>query len=392
MCRTRQPHIAIRKKFRLALAAICLSLLAFTASVAAAEFDVSLHEMQSLLLNGKFDALEQKFAQLEQAYAAGKVSDRIIERGYFAFAVANPKFVLQLDKWVAAKSTSHRPYIAAAYFHKNLGWLYRGGRYGYQTSDQRASLMRENFEIAEQSLATALKLNPNSGVAYAILINMQMAAGDRDEMNALFLTGLKADPKSFAVLRNIFSSLLPWWGGYRQDPEIFPLSAVPPDSSLPEYPIRLPEALLRFDQFVKNDPNNSPHLAPLRGLTDYAVALILSRDGRELEAVPFYQRAMKHGDYWFFHRQEGRNFTRMERYNDAVASYTRALELWPDNPDTLERRARAYRSLKATKKANADLDKALTLDPKNPDLLLLKANILWGADAIKQLSEFSTTP
>jgi tetratricopeptide (TPR) repeat protein len=141
--------------------------------------------------------------------------------------------------------------------------------------------------------------------------------------------------------------------------------------------------MLRFGQFINNNPNSSPHLAPLRGFTDYAVAIILRRDNRELEAVKFFKRAMTHGEYWFFHSNEGSNFSRMKRYNDAIASYTKSLEIWPDNPDVLERRAQAYRSLKAYDKALADADEALALDPRDPDLLLLKANTLWGDGKFK---------
>ena len=371
-------------RFSLVLAALCLSLSTITPAASGAEITVKLLEIQSLLRKSNFDALEQRFEDLEQAYAAGKISDALIDRGYTSFAAADPAFEALLVAWVDAKPKSHRPYIARAFFHRKLGWMFRGGRYASETSDERIRLMHDNFTIAQRSLASALRLQPNSGVAYATLINMQMAAGDQDVMNEYFRVGLKADPNSFTVRRSIFNSLLPWWGGFRQDPEIFAVGDAQNNTPRRDYPIKIPEAMLQFDQFINSEPNASPHLAPLRGLTDYAVGLILSRDGHELVAVPFYKRAMAHGDYWFFHRQAALNFSRMKRHKNSLKSYSRSLELWPDNADTLERRAWVYRTLKAPKKANKDIDAALALNPQDPDLLLLKARMLRSAEKYKE--------
>ena len=74
MARIRQPLIESRNKFRLALAVIFLSLPMFSPIASAAEFNVSLHEMQNLLRKGDFEALEQRFADLEEAYSEGKIS------------------------------------------------------------------------------------------------------------------------------------------------------------------------------------------------------------------------------------------------------------------------------------------------------------------------------
>lgn len=370
-------------RLRWILAIFCLAFFASTMGASAAKFDVDLRDMQTLLRDSDFDALEQRFADLEQAYADDKISDLIIHRGYTSFAAADPTFDNLLEAWIDAKPKSHRPFVAHGFYHRNLGWLYRGGRYANETSKQRFDLMREHFSIAEDNLERALQLQPNSGVVYAGLINMELAAGDRKAINRLFRDGLEADPNSFTVRRGIWNAMLPWWGGHRQDPAIFGIDGPLPDTAELGYPIKIPEAMLRFGQFIENDPNSSPHLAPLRGFTDYAVAITLRRNNRELEAANFFKLAMAHGEYWFFHQNEGQNFSRMKRYNDAIASYTKSLEIWPDNSNTLERRARAYRSLKAYKKARADVDNAIAVNRMDPDLLLLKANILWAQKKYK---------
>ncbi len=387
MARTHPPVTLRFGKLFSALATLALAAV-MVAGASAAEFKVDLLDIQTLLRKGNYDALEARFAALEQAATKGDMSDQLISRAYSSFAVIDPKLEKRLERWVRAKPDSHRPYIATGFYYRNLGWHYRGSRYAHETSDKRVNLMGDNFRIAETNFKAALERRPNSGVAYGGLINMQMAAGDEETIRALFLEGIQAAPDSFSIRRSVFGALLPWWGGHRQDPAMFAFGEPLPELSERDDPVPLPEALLRFDQFLDGDPDQSRHLAPLTGLADYTVGLMLYRNDRNLEAAQYYRQAITHGDYWFYYRQQGLNFSQMKRYNDAVASYTRSLELWPDNPDTLERRAWAYRALKAYDKADADVDLALRLDPMNPDLLQLKSYNLWSQGRFKQALRF----
>ncbi|MCZ6588977.1 MAG: tetratricopeptide repeat protein [Alphaproteobacteria bacterium] len=378
MTRIRQPLIAIRNKIRLALVAICLSFLAFTASAAAAEFDVSLHEMQSLLRAGDFDALEKILTGLEEAYEAGEISDTKLEHAHYAFGSADPDLESSFSDWIKARPQSHHPYLARGIYHRYLGWMLRGADLPQRTPDERMALMTGHFELAASDLTTVLERKPNSGLAYSFLVDITLAVGRRDILDTLLRAGLKADPNSFTLRRRYFGALTPWWGGGRTSNKdrLSALGNFVLGAQNQQYPVRVTDSMRSFTREIVLDAPSNPALQPLRGYLDFSVAEILRRNGRNLDAIKYYDKAIASGDYWYFRYQEGKNYYWMERYRDAIASYDRALELWPDNPGTLERSAQAYRRLELYNKANADLDLALSLDPKNPDILREKAYTL----------------
>lgn len=382
MNRTSRPRYLAWTPIRQAVASWLLLFCVSTVNATASAELVSRHKLQDMLRQGDFDALEQILAGAEQSYEAGQVPDSMVEHAYYAFGSADPELEARFGEWIAAKPGSHQPYLARGTYHRHLGWISRGGAYVRDTPDQRMDLMHKHFELAAQDLKTALARKPSSGVAYGFLIDISMAAGRRDERKALLRTGLKADPRSFTVRRRYLVGLTPWWGGGRSSAKGRQAQA---------YPVEVPDVLWSFVSEIEQDTAETPALRPLLGYVDFVVAEILRRDGRNEEAVEYYKRAAEFGDFWFFRYQEGRNYHRMKRYGDAIASYSRSLELWPDNTATLKRRARVYRVMEEFEKAFADLDKALSLDPRNPELLLEKAYALRAVgryeDAVATLDE-----
>lgn len=348
-------------------------LLAANVSATAAEFDVDLRALQAQLRAGDFDGLERKFAELERIYESGGVPDLILERGYEAFGVSDPGMEPLLDRWAAAKPESHRPQLALGNYFHNLGWTFRGQRYARETSDEQISLMRQNFLRAEEHLLQALQHRPRSGVAYGKLINMAMVRGQDDAIDRYLRDGLTADPRSFAIRRNYFGALLPWWGGRRRNPTLLgalrPLPEAAQQAPQKHYPVDLPAAMREFARHMTRDATEFPELEILQGHVEYLTGEMLSRGGQKDRATQYYQSATEFGDYWFFHYQLGRNLHELERYQEALASYDRALELWPDNVSVLRRRARTYTTLDQKDKALADLELAAAIDPYDPDIL-----------------------
>ncbi len=63
----------------------------------------------------------------------------------------------------------------------------------------------------------------------------------------------------------------------------------------------------------------------------------------------------------------GRRYGYLWRYNDAVAMFTRGIEMFPDNPKFYRHRGHRYLSIRQFAKAQADFDKAVTLIKGKPD-------------------------
>jgi len=63
-------------------------------------------------------------------------------------------------------------------------------------------------------------------------------------------------------------------------------------------------------------------------------------------------------------KNEGNDFMRVEKFNEAIASYTSAIDLDPNNAIYYSNRAAAYAKLKDNKNSILDCEKALRIDPQ----------------------------
>jgi tetratricopeptide (TPR) repeat protein len=63
----------------------------------------------------------------------------------------------------------------------------------------------------------------------------------------------------------------------------------------------------------------------------------------------------------------GRRYGYLWRYNDAIATFTRGIEMYPDNPKFYRHRGHRYLSVRQFAKAQADFEKAVALIKGKPD-------------------------
>lgn len=63
----------------------------------------------------------------------------------------------------------------------------------------------------------------------------------------------------------------------------------------------------------------------------------------------------------------GRRYGYLWRFNDAIATFTRGIEMYPDNPKFYRHRGHRYLSVRQFAKAQADFEKAVTLIAGKPD-------------------------
>ncbi|KAI1102962.1 hypothetical protein F4804DRAFT_333746 [Jackrogersella minutella] len=75
------------------------------------------------------------------------------------------------------------------------------------------------------------------------------------------------------------------------------------------------------------------------------------------------------------HKSDGNRFFKQKDYARAIAEYTSAIQLMPDEPTYLSNRAAAYMSDNRYDSALEDCSRAVDLDPQNPKYLLRLARI-----------------
>lgn len=117
---------------------------------------------------------------------------------------------------------------------------------------------------------------------------------------------------------------------------------------------RFPEALKAADEFVAAEP----------GAVSYGwrASYHLNRDKFDLAQADLDKALSYDADFWFLHHVQGRLYFYSHRYEDAVASLTRALARYSGNGDTYWTRALALRELHRTAEAEGDALRAVAVD------------------------------
>ena len=117
---------------------------------------------------------------------------------------------------------------------------------------------------------------------------------------------------------------------------------------------RFPEALKAADEFVAAEP----------GAVSYGwrASYHLNRDKFDLAQADLDKALSYDADFWFLHHVQGRVYFYTHRYEDAVASFTRALARYSGDGATYWTRALALRELHRTADAERDALTAVAVD------------------------------
>jgi len=300
-----------------------------------------------LLRSSQFEKLELTMAQQERWYQQGKTPESHVEAAYLAFANSNPELENRFNKWVDSYPSRGRAHLARGIYYRNLGWITRGYRYISKTRQERIAGMKYYFEKARKDLIEAIRIKPNSAIAYSLLINIAMVRGDRDVIEQYMGQGLRENPRSFAIRWKYLSTLLPLWSGLSNE-----------------------ESLKAIQQFLKVSMDQKyPGLSPLQGFPAYVRAEILSRKKQKEQAIPYYEQSLSHGDYYWYSYEQASNFYYMGKYPEAFQAYTHALNNRPQVADIHKNRAKTLVKLGKKKEAMEEFHTALLLDSHDPDLL-----------------------
>ena len=71
-----------------------------------------------------------------------------------------------------------------------------------------------------------------------------------------------------------------------------------------------------------------------------------------------------------YYHERAKTYQHLEQYEDALADFTKVLELQPDNAHAYFRRAFAFKSLGKFEEAAEDFEKSRSLQPDNPNLVV----------------------
>jgi len=202
--------------------------------------------------------------------------------------------------------------------------------------------------------------------------------------------GLISSPKTAIRLGRKYKAKIVMWGWYN-DLEIHPNYEVVkllPKIDLPEtYKGTSEEELARFQLYLTRDlPSEYVALGFLTmGVIDYydeKFEETLQSLEKAEDMLPESSRTIS-PRYFFLYR--GNAFRRLQRYQDAVEEFDRAIALDPDNGDAIgvflyKQRGLAYLNLGENEKAIADFDKSLGWEREQAVVFYNRGSAYYGLD------------
>lgn len=302
-------------------------------------------EILHLLKDGKYKALDKIIKTQQYEYERGAKNELDIMMTLNAFHSSNAGLEAQLDKWVANNPNSYPAYLARGSHYVHIAGLHRGAKYARETKKEQIANLRKYHAGAYEDFNTALSYRPKLMFAYGMLIRVATSSGTWDDINKLANDGLKIDPASYLIHRQMLFKLQPKWGGSKK-------------------------ALNRWlDEFVKPQLKVNPLLKALLGYPDFIVADV-NRNKYKF-AEKHYTKAVvaSSGNYnAVFLRSRGRFYYFNDKYRLALADLNKALSHYPDYVEALYIRGRTYDDLKQYDNSLADLNLAISLDEFDPDI------------------------
>ena len=299
---------------------------------------VSRRALLELLESQNWDGLEQLFADLERRAEAAPDAELDLALAYETFAVTTPTVGESLETFSKVRPESATANLLLAHFRGSSGWHARGSKWASETTDAQFREMERWHRLAEQSVARSLELDAERMEGDLIRLDLASSYGGVSECRMLADRLLERRPSSYRVRAELLACLVPRWGGSYKEMDKVARDAVP-----------------LFGQ--------NPRLAALFGFADADRAnRALDADQYEL-ALEFADRALATGEAWRFYYERGRALRELDRPLLAMAAFDRALELQPESPGVLIRRADTYLGMSELEAMQRDYELAKAVAP-----------------------------
>ena len=273
---------------------------------------VNQDSIAQLLVDGRFDDLEQLFDSLEAATRADIRRELDLETSYRAFYGPDGSIRTRLDEWVTSAPGSDAALVARAQFHLARAWGARGEAVAARDLDG----LRSAWEAGLRDAMGAVQLDPENLAAHVAVLRLVGFGGWSPEVEALVDQALVHFPTSYWIRFHALGIMEPRWGGSQ-------------------------ELMRRFAADAQRHVAANPRLAVLLGfpLIDEASMLRLAR-GYE-DALEALEDAREYGTDWHFFDVLGRTLYHGDRPREAVAALDTAIAILPVSATSFEYRALA---------------------------------------------------
>lgn len=170
-------------------------------------------DLQSLLRQRKFAALEARLADAHNHYLAGRVTDMELRLQFRAFDAMSPAADALLDEWVRDAPASYFALAVRGYHHRSIAFALRGT--GWARDVGNWDVIQARLRLAEQDMRSSLRLNAHPLMSHYVLLDVAGMPCDRLLLDRYFEGGISALPGSALLYNRQLHYLKPRWCGSR---------------------------------------------------------------------------------------------------------------------------------------------------------------------------------
>jgi len=299
-----------------------------------------LSKVSRLFRQEKFKALNQLLNQLQEKVETNITIEDDLSTAYLAFEIRDESFKPLFDKWVLSTPNQYQPYLARAHYLYRQGWKARGHDARKETSEAQIQGMKKYFNQAVNDLASALTINNQTVLPYAILIGISMNMGTHAKSKALANEALTISPASFTIRSAYLKSLQPRWGGSLKAMQSFAVNSQKYIGQNPKLKLLLANVFVEAASIERLNKNYSG-------------------------AEKYYSKALSFGDFHSIFYEQSTNFFWQGKHVDALESINQAIRLRPEDDGYYYWRSKIFTLQKEYDKAAKDILFAEQLNPYN---------------------------
>jgi tetratricopeptide (TPR) repeat protein len=275
-------------------------------------------EDQSYLIDdlkeAKFEFLNKKIESIYNSSYEDLMYEVEIDLALDVFERSDPALEKHFNAWVEQSPREWQPYLARGSYYFSCGWQERGNDWARNTADQQFRGMYHYLKKAKADFEYALTLKPGLVPAYTYLIRIAKTSLFNDqEARGLIDSAIASCPGIYSARMEYFRNLLPRWGG----------------------------SIREMEDFLKETRgyyhlNKRLHMLEGRIEIELGDQKFQQKDFKK--ALRHYNLALEHGHDALYLHQRGRSLMMLDRVEEAITDFTRALQQRPYYELALEKR------------------------------------------------------
>jgi tetratricopeptide (TPR) repeat protein len=267
------------------------------------------------------------------------------------FADSSPDLEVPLDALATAAPNSALPLVLRGNHWFRRGLHRRGNAYSRNTAQSQFTDMRTAFTLAEVNFLTAIHFDPTTDIAYRQLLHIYRSAYRDIDKFPLWQRGIDAGAGTTELYRELFNSILPWFGWLSPEESVATMREV--------------IALIDSGQL-----EGTVDVELLRNFPDWVEAESLWSDGSRAEALAKYATFVDGPGGRYFLDNYAEKLALSGRIPEGLEYFVSALHFDPSDLRALDGYGSQLVRIERYDEARDILDRMLQLDPYNPDILL----------------------